>query len=342
MKLREAIDLFADASGITEKRNTAKGYVRDLRQFCVYLRNPFIETIAPGNCEQYVKDLLEAGYQTNSVMLKGVALRRLFRFLKKRGYGIMDPSDVSIPRREFKMPQIAEDWQIERILAFLPESSSDMRTIRNRAIFLFLRDTGIRLGEMLTLNLDDIDLETRKAVIQTEKSRGTRPVRVSFWFDDCQKAILNWLNVRMRLEKRVVFDEPEALFIGLYGSRAGKRLRHSGVEIALRKLSRKADVPTVNPHSLRHRKGRLLRENGASNSTISGVLGHASLASSYIYTMMDDEALESAARQYGDESGALRKSKEKKGSLHNEYSDFRTQKMQNNKGSDSSFRGLEG
>jgi integrase/recombinase XerC len=127
-----------------------------------------------------------------------------------------------------------------------------------------------------------------------------RPVRGVFWYSECNDALKAWIEERERfLNKRGAKEE--ALFVIVHRDKGVARIGPSAAGIMLRKASWAAGVPTLNPHSLRHRKGHILAKSGANNSIISGVLGHSSLASSYIYTMMNDIELELVARQYGKE-----------------------------------------
>ena len=142
--------------------------------------------------------------------------------------------------------------------------------------------------------------KTSGQLIKTKKSRGLRPIRGVFWYDECNDAIKEWIAERERfLKKRGVSGS--ALFVATSRDNGVGRIGPSAINIAFRKASWVAGVPTLNPHSLRHRKGHLLAKSGANNSIISGVLGHSSLASSYIYTMMNDKELEDVARKYGGE-----------------------------------------
>ena len=307
MKLRDAIDLFQATRGITGRRavreSTSRGYVSDVRQFCTYMHNPDIVLIKAFDCEEFLRDMEGAGLSSNNSRNKVAALRRFFRFLKRRGYSVLDPDDIPIPVKEHKFVRVATDEDIAKVLEVLPENSDDESIIRNRALLLFLRDTGVRLGEMIAVNVNDLDLEKQKVVVKTSKyNRSMLPFRTVYWFDDCHRSLLKWLSVREQLKKKLVFKTPDALFIGINKNRYGMRLGRSGVDLALRKASGYAGVQTINPHSLRHRKGHKLSESGANNSIISGVLGHASLSSSFIYTMMHDREIEKVARVFGNEN----------------------------------------
>jgi site-specific recombinase XerD len=114
-----------------------------------------------------------------------------------------------------------------------------------------------------------------------------RPVRSVFWYDECNDALKAWIEERDKF-LRTRGATNDALFVISHRDKGVARIGPSAVGIAFRKASWVAGIAILNPHSLRHRKGHMLAKTGANNSIISGVLGHSSLASSYIYTMMND------------------------------------------------------
>jgi site-specific recombinase XerD len=305
MLLSEAITLvFRDRGGLRETFETARGYERDARQFCLFVHNPHIENVLLDDIERYFSEMEQVGFTRNGLQIKACALRKLFAALRRRGYIVLDPNDIPLPRKMFKEARVATDEQISKVLEVISNSPQRHCRLRNKAILLLLRDTGMRVGELQALDLKDIDLEKRRAMIKTEKSRGLRPVRSVFWYDECNQALKQWIDERGRfIRKRRVHEE--ALFIASHRDKGVARVGPSAVHIAFRKASWIAGVKPLNPHSLRHRKGHLLARSGANNSIISGVLGHSSLASSYIYTMMNDQELEEVARQFGDENSTV-------------------------------------
>ncbi|HEY7248513.1 MAG TPA: tyrosine-type recombinase/integrase [Xanthobacteraceae bacterium] len=301
MLLSEAITLvFQERGGLREKLQTARGYERDARQFCLFVHNPPIENVRIDDIERYFHEMEAVGFARNGIQMKACALRKLFAALRRRGCIVLDPNEIPLPRKEFKETRVATDEQIEKVLDVIARSPQRHSRVRNRAILLLLRDTGMRVGELQALNVNDVDVVHRRAVIQTKKSRGMRPVRAVFWYDECNSALKEWLEERDRLLRKRGAQE-NALFVIVHRGTGVARIGPTAVHIAFRKASWIAGVTPLNPHSLRHRKGHLLAKSGANNSIISGVLGHSSLASSYIYTMMNDRELEEMARQYGGE-----------------------------------------
>src|SRR5262245_37964614 len=301
MLLSQAITLiFQERGGLREKLPTARGYERDARQFCVFARNPQIENVRLDDIEEFFVTMENSGFSRNGMQMKACALRKLFAAMRKRGHIVLDPNDIPLPRKEFKETKVATDEQLSKVLDVLRKSPQKHCRLRNVAITLLLRDTGMRCGELQALDLKDINLEEKRALIRTKKSRGMRPVRAVFWYDECNDALKAWIEECERfLSKRGTKED--ALFLINHRNKGVARIGASAVGIMLRKASWAAGVPILNPHSLRHRKGHMLAKSGANNSIISGVLGHSSLASSYIYTMMNDIELEQVARRYGQE-----------------------------------------
>lgn len=299
MLLNEAADLiFIRRAGVRERIASMRGYERDARQFASYIHNCPVGNVLMDDIERWVVDLRAAGYSQNAISFKCSALRKLFTALRRRGQLVLDPADIPLPRKEIKEPHVATDEQISKLLAVIPEHTTDRRLIRNRAIILLLRDTGMRVGELTSLDIDDVELNERRAKVHTEKSRWVKPFRRAFWFAECDAALREWLRTREELLQHPKVINKNALFIGTKGGNMGHRMGNAAVEIAIRSLCREARIPTLNPHSFRHRKGHLLAKQGASNSIISGVLGHSDLSSSFVYTMLNDTELEEVARRY--------------------------------------------
>lgn len=305
MRLREAIERYKNWGGLGYKRganasSTIRGYEKDLLLLCLYLRNPEIEKIVEPQITSYFQEMLDLGWSPNGLMCKSIAIRNLLEYSKRIGLDVIDHNLVQIIPREIKIPRVATDWEITQLLEQCPANSRRLQDIRNRAMILFLRSTGCRNSEMVGLNLDQIleNYEDKRVLIKTAKSRGIKPVRELFWDEDTHTALNRWIEVRGVLSDKLVFKDPDAVFVGVRNWQIGQRLTIRGVGIAFRALSRAAKIPTVNPHSFRHHRGHELNTAGANNSTISGVLGHSSLASSYIYTLMEDNDMKSAANKY--------------------------------------------
>lgn len=164
-----------------------------------------------------------------------------------------------------------------------------------------LWDTSARNGEVLALNVADLDMERRRAVINTEKSKGRRPFRELFWTQPTNDNIWAWLKKREHLKKTMEFKEPDALFLSICAGQydtTGRRFTIRGVGEMLRRYSNRAKLPYLNAHSFRHHMGHHIIQSGGSSADVMNILGHASVQSSTIYTMMTDHELEKRYRGF--------------------------------------------
>lgn len=308
MLLLELIERYKNWGGLSYKKGSTKtsvtrGYEYDLRQLCLYLHNPDIEKIIEPQITRYFTEMLEMGWSPNSLMPKSIAIRNVFKYGRMIGCNILDYNLIQIIPREYKIPRVAEDWEIKRLLEVCPiTDKKNIQAIRNRCMITFLRATGCRNSEMVGLNLSQImeSIDEKRVVILSAKSRGIKPIRELFWDEEADIDLKRWLWAREGMvDKGIKFRDPDALFVGVRNWQIGKRITNSGVDIAFRAMSKKAKLETtVNPHSFRHHRGHELNKMGANNSNISGILGHSNLASSYVYTQMNSDELKTAANKY--------------------------------------------
>lgn len=180
----------------------------------------------------------------------------------------------------------------------MPIQTNDPRHIRNLAIINLLWDTGARNGEILSLDVGDLQLDRMRAIIRTEKSKGRRPIREIFWTADTHGNILRWLKKRDHLKDIMQFKDSDALFPSVNNQKAGQRLTVKGVGEMLRRYSNRAKIPYMNAHSFRHHMGHDIIKKGGSTADVMNILGHASVQSSTVYTMMTDVELEKRYRVF--------------------------------------------
>lgn len=289
MKFDDAIEKFTNWRQFKVCGETVKRYDKVLRIFCLYLHNPDIEKITVDQVLKYLGEMQTLGWKKNGLNIVCIGLRKFFEFYEMQGYKVIKAELVPILKKEFKLPRIATEDGYDALLEQFPADSNDPHHIRNRAIAMLLWDTGARNGEILSLDVDDLNLEERKAIIKTEKSRGRRPIREIFWQEKTNKALKNWIEKRKYLMNIMKFQDQNALFISIATcnkSVRGGRLKVCGLAEILRTASNRAGIPTLNAHSMRHFMGRSIIEQGGSNSDVSNILGHSSMDSSWIYTMM--------------------------------------------------------
>lgn len=248
--------------------------------------------------------MVEMGWASNSFVSKCMALRKFFEFCNLRGFKTIDERLIPVPQKQYKIPRIATEEEFKKLLKVVESGKrKDLRYVRNIAIISLLWDTGARNGEIMKLDVEDLDLVNKKALIKTEKAKTRRPLREIFWTDRTNQYLQTWIKEREKMQKKVPLRDPNALFLSLYNSGSqmtkGYRFRESGVCEMLRNYSNKAGFErTLNAHSMRHYMGRMIIEKGGANSDVTNILGHSCIESSMVYTMMYGHQIEKRYRKF--------------------------------------------
>lgn len=298
MTLLEAITKYVAWRKFEVKTMTANGEFTDLRQFCLSEKNPDLRSVTLDLVMAHLQMMRDLSYGQHALYHRSMSLRAFFGWTKRMGYTSMDGGMVPQMKIEFKFPRVLSDGDYQKLTGAIPYGSNDPRHVRNLAMVSLIWDTGVRVGELCSIDLKDLDLERKFAHIKTAKSRGKKPMRQIMWTDETNGYIKEWLKARARLSELSVFRQPEALWVGISGWQAGSRLTPGAFCVVLGSYSKKAGIPRVNAHSFRHHMGRDLAMKGANNSTISSILGHSNVNSSFIYTTLDDRQLEEQYRKF--------------------------------------------
>lgn len=215
----------------------------------------------------------------NSVAHDLYALSSFFKYLIKQGELLDNPcSLIKAPKVKRHLPKILTLNEIDVLLYYKP---NDLYEVRDSAIAELLFSSGLRVSELVGLDLTDLNYET-KEILVLGKGNKYRIVPVG---QNALDKISNYMKVREEFK-----PSENALFLNKYG----KRLTTRAVEQNLDKLSVKAGVQThLNPHKLRHSFATELLQGGADLRSVQEMLGHASLAATQIYTHLDFEHLKS-------------------------------------------------
>lgn len=297
MLFSQAIDKFTEWRYLQAKKGTNNGYNFALRSLCVFLRNPQIEDITLDNVMEWFELQSQIGWNPNGFLVKSIAIRKILEFYRDQGLKVLNPYVIPIPETEYVTPRVINEEEYKALLDVIPKDRIDPRHIRNEAIIRMLWDTGARNSEIRSLDVQDMDTQNMKAVIRTKKARSRVPMRQIFWTESTNEVLKGWLMRRERICTRDYYTDP-AVFIGVSGKKCGERIGNAGVGQMLKRYSRKAEIfPIVNAHSFRHRFGQDLAEKEMNNSTISSLMGHSSLVSSFRYTMLSDRAKERVYRK---------------------------------------------
>lgn len=302
MIFSQSIKNFSDWKYLKVKPSTIYSYDGYLRNFCIFLRDPKIENITLEQIQEYLIWCQKMGFAASSREKKALAIKEFLDYYKRQGYKVVDPELIPLPQKEYSMIRVANDDDFKKLLKIIPENSNAYYHIRNRAIIWLLHDAGARIGELMSLDIENVDIGKKCGIIKTAKVREF-PFRKIFWWEETNNCLKKWMAKRNELLEKTVVEDREALFISVNGGvcsdgTIGRRMDIQAANEMLRKYSRLAGLKYVlNAHSFRHRLGHELAKRGANNSIISNILGHSDLESSKVYTKLFSNELETIFRR---------------------------------------------
>lgn len=302
MKLSEAITKYTAFGQFKNKPSSMSTYYTHLRLMAVYFRNCELEEVKLGEVVEYIQIMKDCGWDSNSFTGKCSAYKQFFKFFKGQGYQVVDPEMIPIPRAEYKFPKIIETPDINKLLEALDKHPGNIHRLKNQTLIRILRDTGVRLGELRSMKVQDMDTEGMKTVIKTEKSRGgIKPIRAIFWTKDTNIYLKDYVRARAEFLKNKGYeDKGQWLWISAHGTwNVGNQWSAVAIEAMLKRLSLEAKLGyTANPHVFRHHFGKTLAINGANQSVIADMMGHASIENTRIYTVLNETMMQNTHKKY--------------------------------------------
>ncbi len=256
--------------------NTLKSYGRDLKQFAEYLEDAptSYEEASRTTIVSYLLKLQKEGKATSTIARRLAALKAFYQFLVDEERLDRDPTaNVDSPKQKKKLPQVLSVNEVERLLE-QPDTSSETG-LRDRAMLELLYATGTRVSELVSLDLDDIDLNEQRVRCRGKGSKE----RIIPLGSMAVKAIREYLQeARPPLVRNT---STEALFVNHHGS----RLSRQGFWKIVKKYAAEANIKkSITPHTLRHSFATHLLENGADLRAVQELLGHADISTTQIYT----------------------------------------------------------
>ena len=260
---------------------TLRAYRRELLSFIEFvgaeLKHDQPTQTTPATVRAYLSYLHSRGLQPRSVARALAALRTYFRFLVAEGTLETTPAGaVPHPHDVHRTPEIAERYAIEELLEGFPDTPAGRR---DRAAMELLYAAGLRVGELVALDLGDVQLGQRVVRV---RGKGRKERLVPFG-RPAAKALETYLPDRARW-RRGVTDEGEPLFVNQRGGRLSDRSIRRQLDRAVR---HSADLNHLHPHALRHAFATHLLEAGMDLRAIQELLGHSSLATTQVYTKVD-------------------------------------------------------
>ena len=255
--------------------NTSSSYLRDVRQYLQWLEGRGIpaEAASRGELEAYTGALFSQGKSAATVTRCLASLKSFYRYLLREGVVAENPANrLDHVRVERKLPQILTSQEAALFLA--QPDVGEPKGCRDKAMLELLYATGIRVSEIIGLNVADVNLERG-----TVRCTGRNGARVIPLYPAAVKALRRYLEE----VRPLVIERPDetALFVNM----SGERMSRQGFWKIIKHYQEKAGIQKdVTPHTLRHSFAAHLLENGADLRSIQEMLGHADISSTQIYT----------------------------------------------------------
>jgi integrase/recombinase XerD len=269
--------------------NTLAAYRRDLSRFCGWLRGRgmTIDDVVPADLDSFVGALREWGLAPSSIKRSLVAVRSMFRFRSQEGHCEFDPSvGVETPRVPSGLPKALTEPQVQALLDAV--QGDDPVSRRDRAVLEVLYGTGARISELCALRLGDVDLDGSLLRLFGKGSK-ERVVPLGRW---ARTALSHWLapegREALEPERWARRDDADAVFLNQRGGRLGRQgawgiVRRYGDQVGLE--------GRLSPHVLRHSCATHMLDHGADIRAVQELLGHASITTTQVYTMVSTERL---------------------------------------------------
>lgn len=258
--------------------NTLSSYMRDLRQFTTYLAQNTevtVEDAVESDIADYMAWLKSAGKSTATVSRSLASIKGFYSYFVNNGILPKNPAVKITPdKAAHKLPQILTNKEVELLLA-QPERN-DAKGYRDSAMLETLYATGIRVSELIDLNVEDVNLSAGLLTCHSKDKSRAIPL---------YPAAIHALTEYIRFVRpQMLADEAEAsLFVNV----AGGRMSRQGFWKIIKTYQVKAGIEKpITPHTLRHSFATHLLENGADLRSIQEMLGHADISSTQIYSQL--------------------------------------------------------
>lgn len=258
--------------------NTLQSYKRDIEQYFTYLQEINLQNITNTNKTTVIAYLMymqKKGRATSTISRNLASIRSFYQYITKNNILDNDPTtELESPKVEKKLPQILSTEEVELLLE--QPQCIDLKGYRDKAMLELLYATGIRVSELIQLNLQDINLEM--SFIKCNKGSRERMIPIGSIAVAAVKEYLG--KSRPFLIQK---GDEKALFVNINGG----RLTRQGFWKIIKQYKNQAKInKDITPHTLRHSFAAHLLENGADLRSIQEMLGHSDISSTQIYAQI--------------------------------------------------------
>ena len=268
--------------------NTLQSYRRDLKQFEKYIEDngeDYVEVTNDG-IKEYIEHMQEIGKKPSTISRGLASIRSFYQYEAKNKVVEKDPTEgIQSPKIEKRVPSVLTSSEVALLLD--QPKDVDLKGTRDKAMLEFAYATGMRVTEIISLNIEDVNLETGYATCRNGKKERTVPMG-----NMSLKALKEYV-----LEARPTMirdDNEKALFVNVNG----QRLTRQGFWKIIKYYKDQAHIDKdITPHVLRHSFATHLLQNGADLKSIQMMLGHSDILSTQIYMQFQDESLKNVYKK---------------------------------------------
>lgn len=268
--------------------NTLQSYKRDLKQFKAYLEDCEINynRVKEEDIKDYIKELQEEGKKASSISRCIASIRSFYQFILKNKKVKVDPTaNIKSPKIEKRVPSVLTAKEVELLLD--QPKDVDLKGIRDKAMLEFAYATGMRVTEIISLNIDDVNLEEGYVVCRNGNKQRSIPLGTM-----SLKALKEYIEEARDILLKT--EDEKALFVNINGT----RLTRQGFWKIIKFYKEQAHITKdITPHVLRHSFATHLLQNGADLKAIQSMLGHSDISSTQVYMQFQDDGLKDVYRK---------------------------------------------
>ena len=288
--MEKQLKLFFDFLANEKKasNNTLQSYKRDIKQYENYLaqKQTNFDEITCKEMKEYIEHLQEIGKKPSTISRNIASIRSFYQYEVKNKKMAEDPTEgIQSPKVEKRVPSILTSNEVSLLLE--QPKATDLKGIRDKAMLEFAYATGMRVTEIISLNVEDVNLTEGYVVCDNGNKKRTIPLgNLSL------KALKEYIETARNI--LIKKDDTKALFVNINGS----RLTRQGFWKIIKYYKEQAHISKeITPHVLRHSFATHLLQNGADLKSIQAMLGHSDILSTQVYMQFQDDSLKDIYRK---------------------------------------------
>ena len=262
--------------------NTLQSYKRDISQYESYINEENLQylKVTKEDIKKYLTNLKDNGKKTSTISRNLASIRSFYQYLVRTKKIKEDPTEgIQSPKVEKRIPNVLTSQEVELLLE--QPKAVDLKGIRDKAMLEFAYATGMRVTEIINLNIEDLNL--KEGFVTCENANKQRNIPLGAISINALKDYLK--KARPYLIKS---EDEKSLFVNING----KRLTRQGFWKIVKYYKEQAHIEKdITPHVLRHSFATHLLQNGADLKAIQVMLGHSDISSTQVYMQFQDEGL---------------------------------------------------